>query len=253
MSRADISSDPSTTSQAPVGETMPEFKHGNLSSAIKPGSLWSIWWLWVCVCGTLGFVPSNCWVPWTTATAKEAEAKVRTEGKPETSTGRDWTLELSSGLFIVHGRCHLFTQACSHFKPFWIGRVAVPCKEKYPIRASQPPSPVGCEATLAMSWHSNSFQCRKCRKSVVAKDSVPKMDALFIPFESWQPQVQSLQFVLCQSHGPRSTGSWRRAVWTRLCPNVCLKYHAVVRSKGANSWIKVRSPLLVLTAIAVHG
>ena len=30
MSRADISSDPSTTSQAPVGETMPEFKHGNL-------------------------------------------------------------------------------------------------------------------------------------------------------------------------------------------------------------------------------
>ena len=28
------------------------------------------------------------------------------------------------------------------------------------------------------------------------------------PFESWQPQVQSLQmFFLCQSHGPSSTGS----------------------------------------------
>ena len=29
--------------------------------------------------------------------------------------------------------------------------------------------------------------------------------------------------------------------------------YAVVRSKGANSWSKVRSPLLVLNAITVHG
>ena len=32
-----------------------------------------------------------------------------------------------------------------------------------------------------------------------------------------------------------------------------MQLYAVVRSKGANSWIKVRSPLLVLNAIAVHG
>ena len=38
-----------------------------------------------------------------------------------------------------------------------------------------------------------------------------------------------------------------------LSPNISLRYHAAVRSKGANSWIKVRSSLLVLNAIAVHG
>jgi hypothetical protein len=37
-----------------------------------------------------------------------------------------------------------------------------------------------------------------------------------------------------------------------LASNI-MQLYAVVRSKGANSWIKVRSPLLVLTAIAVHG
>ena len=38
-----------------------------------------------------------------------------------------------------------------------------------------------------------------------------------------------------------------------LSPNISLRYHAAVRSKGANSWIKVRSSLLVLNANAVHG
>ena len=41
--------------------------------------------------------------------------------------------------------------------------------------------------------------------------------------------------------------------FVQMFASKCLKYHAVVRSKGANSWINVRSPLLVLTAIAVHG
>ena len=48
------------------------------------------------------------------------------------------------------------------------------------------------ESVVDLLWR--KILCQRCMHSS-------------LPFASWQPQVQSLQFVLCQSHGPRSTGS----------------------------------------------
>ena len=72
---------------------------------------------------------------------KGGEAKVRTEGKPETSTGRDWTLEISSGLFIVHGRCHLFTPSMQPLQAFlnWQGSRAM--QRKVPSQSQSASKP----------------------------------------------------------------------------------------------------------------
>ena len=128
MPRADISSDPSTTSQARlVRETTPERRrhgrHGNLSaSVLRPPNLvacdlsggfefvsaMGLWDLYLPIAASRGPRPRR---------GRRRCALKRRKGvtiglKPETSTGRHWALELFSRLCIVHGRCHLFTQAC---------------------------------------------------------------------------------------------------------------------------------------------
>ena len=102
-----------------------------------------------------------------------------------------------------------------------------------------------------------SFQCRKCRRSVVAKDSVPKMHALFIAVcepGSHRCKVCSLFCVRGIDQGQLVLDGGRlNKTLSNVGLSHIMQFYAVVRSKGANSWSKVRSPLLVLNAVTVHG
>ena len=120
MPRADISSDPSTTSQARlVRETTPEHRrhgrHGNLSASVLrlPNlvacdlsggfefvSAMGLWDLYLPIAASLGPRPRRGRRRW----ALKRRKGVTIGLKPETSTGRHWALELFSRLCIVHGK-----------------------------------------------------------------------------------------------------------------------------------------------------
>ena len=76
----------------------------------------------------------------------------------------------------------------------------------------------------------------------------------FLPLCPWQifSVVVSNRLVSTTSSAAGATAKLQSLFKLAVASDV-MQLYAVVRSKGADSWIKVRSPLLVLNAITVHG
>ena len=326
MPRADISSDPSTTSQARlVRETTPVFSRshgrlGNLSALVpRPPNLvacdlsggfefvsaMGLWDLYLQIAGSLG--PRR----------RRGRQRCPRKGRKGVTIGVEaWNfnrkvLDIQTFLSSLHcawkmpslhpsmrsAASSLFelvnqgSPAMQRSLP-WTGvrscvcstlqfpvAIGAPSMSNHPIRARHPPSPCdssccssrtgvspfwSIRCTIGIHWScsntctlSNMRQMQKLRRCLM---HYPKTHVLSRslqlengPFESWQPQVYSLFFLCVRVQGQLATERGLNNTLSKYLPQISCSIMQLWDPKVQTHGLKVRSPLLVLNAIAVNG